>query len=306
MDDVVTEPDPVPPPQGSVSVCIPVRDGAATLERALRSVEAQTRPALEVVAVDDGSTDGTPRLLERLRDEGRIAAAPRLEGAGVSAARNLAVRHARGRWIAPLDADDELDPTALERGLAALAATPGAGWCISGIVRVDAAGEQRFESAPPPGPVSGWLPALLEGCFVERTLLLERATLSRLGGYDPAFRCYEDWELCLRLVRAGVTAAHAPGPLYRYIKTPGSLTSDLGRLLAAYAQLYERHHRPLADTGDPRYRRIYARRLWALAREHLDHGRDAGAALRCALASLRYDFAPGRLLRAARRRTLGT
>ena len=62
---------------GSVSVCIPVYNGAKTIERALRSVEAQTLPALEVIAVDDGSTDETPQVLERLVAEGRVAAAVR-------------------------------------------------------------------------------------------------------------------------------------------------------------------------------------------------------------------------------------
>ncbi len=296
---------PAPSVRGSISVCIPVHDRANTLERAVRSVEVQTVPALEVIAVDDGSTDGTPQLLERLAAEGRVAAVIRQRNAGVSAARNAAVGRAHGEWIMPLDADDELDPRALERALAAVGRTPGAGWCISDIVRVDAEGEQFRASALPAGPTSGWLPALLEHCFVERTVLLERGMLLRLGGYDPAFRCYEDWELCIRMVRSGVIAAYAPGPLYRYVKTPGSITADFARLLSAYEQVFARHHRPLADTGDPLYRRIYARRMWALGRDHLDRRHAPGAALRCLLTSLRYDFAPGKVLSRALGRLVG-
>ncbi len=295
-----------PPARGSITVCLPAYNCADALERAVRSVEAQTLPALEVIAVDDGSTDGTPQALERLLAEGRLSAAIRQRNAGVSGARNTAIRHARGEWIVPLDADDALDPLALECSLAAIERTPGAEWCITDIVRVGADGGQVFASTPPKGPASDWLPAMLERNFVERTMLLKREMLLRIGGYDPAFRCYEDWELGIRMLRAGVIAAYAPGPLYRYIKTGGSITSDLARLLNAYEQLFEHHHRPLADTGNPLYRRIYARRMWALGRDHLDRHHDRRAALRCLFTSLRYDFAPARILRAAGKRLFGS
>ena len=291
-----------PPAPGSISVCIPVYNCAHLLERAIRSVEAQTLPAREVIAVDDGSTDEAPQVLERLVAEGRVTAAIRQSNAGVTSARNTAIWRARGEWIVPLDGDDELDPLALERSLAAVERTPGAGWCITDIVRVDAEGEQIFASTPPEGPASDWLHAMLERNFVERTILLKREMMLRLGGYDPAFRCYEEWELGIRMLRSGVIAAYAPGPLYRYIKTPGSITSDLTRLLNAHEQLFRRHHRPLADTGNPLYRRIYARRMWALGRDHLDRGHDPRAALRCLFASLRYDFVPAKILQGASQR----
>lgn len=290
------------PARGSISVCIPVYNCAEVIERAIRSVEAQTLPALEVVAVEDGSSDDSPQVLERLVAEGRIAAVIRQRNAGVAGARNTAIRCARGEWIVPLDADDELDPLALERSLAAAERTPGAGWCITDIVRVGVEGERFFASTPPKGPASDWLPAMLERNFVERTMLLKRGMMLQLGGYDPAFRCYEDWELGIRMLRSGVIAAYAPGPLYRYIKTQGSITSDLARLLNAHAQLFERHHRALADTGSPLYRRIYARRMWALGRDYLDQRGDYRAALRCLLTSLRYDFAPAKILQVAGQR----
>jgi glycosyltransferase involved in cell wall biosynthesis len=302
MNDRGTGPAPGQPARGSISVCIPVYNCADVIERAIRSVEAQTLPALEVVAVEDGSSDKSAQVLDRLMAEGRIAAVIRQRNAGVAGARNTAIRRARGEWIVPLDADDALDPHALERSLAAAEHTPGAGWCITDIVRVGAEGEQFFASTPPGGPASDWLPAMLERNFVERTMLLKREMLLQLGGYDPAFRCYEDWELGIRMLRAGVIAAYAPGPLYRYIKTEGSITSDLTRLLNAHEQLFKHHHRPLADTGNPLYRRIYARRMWALGRDHLDQRHDYRAALRCLFTSLRYDFTPAKILQGASQR----
>jgi glycosyltransferase involved in cell wall biosynthesis len=305
MNDRVSGHAPDPLARGSISVCIPVYNCADVLERALRSVEAQTLPALEVIAVDDGSTDETPHLLERLQQEGRLIAVRQPNG-GASRARNTAIRHARGEWIAPLDADDELDPFALERARAAVDRTPSAAWCVCDLLRVGAEGEQVFTTTTPQGPTSGWLVPMLEHNFVERTILLRRKMLLEVGGYDEALRCYEDWELNIRMLKAGVIAAYAPGPLYRYIKTEKSITSDLERLLCAYGQLYERHHRPLADTGDPLFRRMYARQMWALGREYLDNLHDPRSALGCLLASLRYDFAPGRFLRRVRDRMLRT
>lgn len=291
--------EPVVRVPGTISVCIPVYNRADGIERAIRSVEAQTRPALEVIAVDDGSTDGSLRALETLAAAGRISTVLRQSNGGVSAARNAAVRQARGEWIVPLDADDELDPRALESAWEAVGARAGVDWCITDIVRVGAEGASVDRSATPTGAAGDWLPFMLEGNFVERTLLLRTDMLLGIGGYDPAFRCYEDWELNIRMLRAGVRAAHAPGPLYRYIKTSGSITSDPGRLVRARRQIYERHHRPLADAGDPLFRGIFARRMWALGRQYLDELHDPGAALGCLLTSLRYEFTLGKVVRAA-------
>jgi glycosyltransferase involved in cell wall biosynthesis len=287
-----------------VTICVPVYNRGEVVERAVRSVEAQTLPAAEIVAVDDGSTDDTARALERLERAGRLRLV-RQRNAGVSSARNTAIRHATGDWIVPLDADDELDPRALEKALAAVDRVPGAAWCICDIVRVGAEGEEVFTSVLPPGPSSTWLAAALERNFAERTILLRRSMLLEVGGYDEDFRCFEDWELNIRMLRRGVIPAYAPGALYRYIKTQGSITSDIARIVTAHEQIQARHHRPLARAGDPVLRKVYARRLRALGREYADHlGRPVDAA-RCLAASLLYDFDLPWLLRMARARLGG-
>ena len=105
----------------SVAAIIPTRDRAAMTERAVASVLAQSRPADEVIVVDDGSIDGTA---ERLRSAFPGIEVLRTEGRGVSAARNHGIRAAASEWLAFLDSDDEWLPEKLEAQLAALADEP--------------------------------------------------------------------------------------------------------------------------------------------------------------------------------------
>lgn len=95
----------------SLSVIIPVYNRAGCIARALDSVLAQTRPADEIIVVDDGSNDQTVQILERYLPRIKVI---RQENRGVSAARNTGIRAAGGAWIAFLDSDDEWLPQKLE------------------------------------------------------------------------------------------------------------------------------------------------------------------------------------------------
>jgi glycosyltransferase involved in cell wall biosynthesis len=95
-----------------ISVIIPAYNAAAYIERALRSVLNQSRPADEIIVVNDGSTDGTSQILKRY--EGKIRIIEQVN-TGVSAARNAGIRAAAGDWIAFLDADDEWLPEKLAK-----------------------------------------------------------------------------------------------------------------------------------------------------------------------------------------------
>jgi glycosyltransferase involved in cell wall biosynthesis len=101
----------------TVSVIVPTLNRAALLPRALSSVLSQTRPADEIIVVDDGSTDDTPVLLERY---GARIEVLRQANAGVSAARNRGIGYATGEWLAFLDSDDAWLPHKLERQLGSL------------------------------------------------------------------------------------------------------------------------------------------------------------------------------------------
>jgi glycosyltransferase involved in cell wall biosynthesis len=109
----------------AISVVIPAYNSAAHIGRAIDSVLAQTQPPAEIIVVDDGSTDDTPRIVQGYGDQVR-----RIEqaNAGASAARNTGILAARGDWIALLDADDEWLPTKLALQTAILQRYPHLSW----------------------------------------------------------------------------------------------------------------------------------------------------------------------------------
>lgn len=101
----------------SVSVVVPVHNGAGCIERCLESIEAQTFQDFEVVCVDDGSTDGTLGVLEDLRVRWNNVRVLAKNCGGVSSARNRGMEEARGRYLLFVDADDAIDPNLLEEAL---------------------------------------------------------------------------------------------------------------------------------------------------------------------------------------------
>ena len=190
-----------------ISVIIPSYNAAKWLCSSVASVQRQTRPADEIIIVDDGSMDGTPELCVELGKEG--IRSMRRENGGLSAARNSGVAMATGDWFLFLDADDRLYPDALEK-LSATAQSSGAG-VVYGFVlqRGETPLKTRLHSLPhaigePPQPAEAaflWTPIATAGCA-----LISRDINEKVGGFDEAFRQVEDAEYWLR---CGVTTAFA-------------------------------------------------------------------------------------------------
>src|ERR1700722_20888411 len=104
-----------------ITVAIPVYNSEHCLRETLESALAQTFPAHEIIVVDDGSTDGTAALVQSFGDRVRYI---RQENSGASAARNNAIQHATGDWIAFLDHDDLFQPSKLDKQRAVIEANP--------------------------------------------------------------------------------------------------------------------------------------------------------------------------------------
>jgi glycosyltransferase involved in cell wall biosynthesis len=279
----------------SLSVIIPTFNCAALLPDALASVDAQEWPGIQVIVVDDGSNDGTAALLGPMAERGELLLLRQSNG-GPSAARNTGLQAATGEYVAFLDADDRWAPGAFRKLWEKTQIAPGARWSFTDVVR---AYSDRDEPRCGPYPDEDPLYAILRDNFVQRGGLFERALLLELGPFDESYRIFEDWDLYIRLFRADVKGAYLPGPWYRYAVRGGSLTQDHALLVGSRARLLEKHHRELAVQGDRVIRKIYAHQLWKLAREYYYRLHQPASALRCLAASLRWDLAPGKLLRAA-------
>ena len=218
-------------PVPQVSVILPVRNAAATVARAIASVRAQTFTDWELIAVDDGSTDGTREILrERAEMEPRLRVIEQAH-AGVAVAANVAIAAARGELIARMDADDEAWPVRLEAQVGFLHAPEN---CAIGVVGslVEFGGDRVARQGY--ALHVDWLNTLLTpeaiamNRFVESPLanpsvMFRRELVPQHGGYrDGDFP--EDYELWLRWLDAGVRMAKVPRVLLRWNDPPTRLT----------------------------------------------------------------------------------
>lgn len=162
--------------KAQVSVVIPVYNGERYLEQAVQSVRAQTHQPREIIVVDDGSTDGSAALAEKLG-----VTCLRNSHAGAGAARNAGVQRASGKFLAFLDADDLWTPDKTERQLAVLCGASGAAM-VFGFV-------QQFREAAP----DEILPA--EPGYCAGTMLIRREHFLRVGDFSTEWKIGEfiDW-----------------------------------------------------------------------------------------------------------------
>jgi len=188
-----------------VSVVIPCFNQAAFLAQAIESVRAQAGVDTEVVVVDDGSTDGS----------GEVAAGfagvvlHRQENAGLAAARNAGLSRCRGDFVVFLDADDLLLPGALKAGLACLEDHPESAFAW-GRYRV-VIGPDHFIDPPADRTIGHEAyRALLQhnAIVMHGTVIYRRFVLEAVGGFDPALRACEDYDLYLRIARHHPISQH--------------------------------------------------------------------------------------------------
>ena len=231
-----------------VSVILPTYNRAPTLPRAIGSVLAQTFGDLELIVVDDGSTDSTADLVSGIGDP-RIVYSRRERPSGVSAARNAGVALARGELIAFQDSDDEWLLDKLARQVELLDRL-GREYALVGGTALRYIGGPLISVR---WPLAGDGPDVDREAFLNglvayvQSALFRRSCLESVGGFDEAMSRSEDWELCLRLMATHRLAGIADPVMISY-EMPGSLTSqnDLKRvalrhLLAKHSELLAKH-----------------------------------------------------------------
>jgi len=250
-----TETGDQPPSSALVSVIIPTHDRATRLCRALRSVLEQSYRDLEVIIVDDASTDGTADILSAVSDP-RVRTIRFEANRGAPAARNAGIEAARGSLIAFQDSDDEWMPGKLERQVRVLE-TPGSGADIvyTGFLRCSPDKELYIPEPWVAMREGQILPQLLHGNFVStQTLLVRRACIDAVGGFDERLPRFQDWEFAIRLAKS--YRFHViDEPLVRVYETPGNISSDRDAATRALQIILE-VHRPTFLQHPAQYARL--------------------------------------------------
>ena len=212
-----------------VSVVLPVRDGALTLDAALRSLAAQTFARFEVVVVDDGSRDDTPLIARAWVQRDERFRVLRTGPEGIVAALQRGLAEARGRYVARMDADDVSHPERMAAQCDLLERSPGLAGCGTGVRYVP-----RSTVPPRAAEYAAWLNSMTDwetvtaNIFVEcplahPTFMFRREVLAAVGGYrDRAWP--EDYDLLLRLWRRGCRFVAVPRVLLDWENGDGRLS----------------------------------------------------------------------------------
>ena len=215
-----------------VSLIIATFNHARFLGAAIDSALAQTLGAVDVVVVDDGSTDDTPAVLARYAGRVRVLRQP---NRGLAAARNAGLAAARGTYVAFLDADDVMAPTKLAAQLEMLERSPTIGWTYCDVLietvatRTTVTASERFGYGA--RALDGWLfPELIHGNFIPAIApMIRRTALDAAGGFDERLTALEDWDMWLRLSLIA-EARYTPAVLVTYRIRPGGMSEDRARM----------------------------------------------------------------------------
>jgi glycosyltransferase involved in cell wall biosynthesis len=240
-----------PGPSPAVSVVVSVYNGARYLRESLQSILCQEGVPFEVIVVDDGSSDATPQILDEMARRYPCLRIIRQENQGLTRSLVRACAEARGEFIARHDADDVSFPGRLARQVRLLRECPNLvfvgcrGWLIGPndevlveVTRpVDAALATRRLVCEREGPFHG-------------SVMFRAATYRQVGGYRPAFRYAQDWDLWLRFAQRG-QIAYVPDCLYAFRVSDQALTTSRRhqqrRLVATAWECFQARQRGVSE-----------------------------------------------------------
>ena len=231
---------------GLVSVILPLYNGEAFIAKAIDSILSQTYKDLEIIVVDDGSTDGSTGIVRSFQEKDRRIILLQQPNAGVAAARNLAIAHSSGEFIAPIDADDIWYPENIQKQVQFMEqASKSVGLTYAWSAFIDE--RDRLTGGSKAASYQGEVYSpLIIGNFVGNAsaVLIRRRCLEKVGGYNSELKAQnaqgcEDWELYLRIARYyqfGVV----PEFLIGYRQVAGSMSCN-------YAVMYKSYQLMMSD-----------------------------------------------------------
>ena len=255
-----------------VSVIVPCFDAARTIAATIDSARGQTLAAIEIIAVDDGSRDDTPALLAALaRADHRVRVVTQVN-AGVSAARNAGIGHARAGIVALLDSDDLWAPGHLELHVDRLAADARLGVSFATARFIDAAGAPVGRARPKLGPLTPADVLTSNPATTCSTLVIRRQVFDSAGLFDATLRRNEDQEWLFRVALGAWTIAGCAQATVDYRQSADGLAADLDGMLAGFECTLAAARRIAPDVVAAAEGRARAHTLRYLARRALRLG----------------------------------
>jgi len=209
-----------------VSIIIPAWNAEKYIRESVDSALNQTYQDVEVIVVNDGSTDQTEKILQPYFKNPKVRYLTH-ENLGLAFTRNTGIKNARGEFIALLDSDDIFLAGKIERQVKILEANPDYDICYSDLLHFTDEEPRKFfhhRYTYPSGDIFG---KLIHQQFINPlTVIIRKAVLERFGSFDPNLKRSEDWELWLRLAKNGVKFYYLNEVLAHYrIRNVGNLSS---------------------------------------------------------------------------------
>jgi glycosyltransferase involved in cell wall biosynthesis len=261
-----------------VSIIIPNFNHARFVGDAITSVLQQDYEDVEIIVVDDGSTDDSGDVIARFGNEVTYI---HQENAGLSAARNTGIRASKGDFIGVLDADDMYEPTFIRALVNVLNANMDADGVYCGYQFVDQENNLLPQIENRPVQSDELYKMLLDGnFFVPESVFLRRYVYDDVGLFDEALRACEDWDVWLRVTKK-FRVFHVSEVLTRHRILAGSMSTNPLRMLTARLAVLKKHvgDKPL-ESGSSVAHRAYGRAYLGSCVEYLQYG-DKDRAYEC-------------------------
>lgn len=255
---------------------MPVRDVEEFVHAAVESAMRQTLGDIEIVVVDDHSTDSTvAKVMSLARSDSRVRVISS-RGDRLQAARNTGIAASRGRYIAILDGDDVWEPENLTRQVDALETNPGVDLTFAASTWIDSAGRSLPRTIVRRDGIVSYEQLLIEFYPVNgSSMVVRRSAVEQAGGFDPDLKAGGDHEFALRvaLLRES-NILGLPDALIRYRRRRGQITANEGPRIRAWEQVLEKHRRLAPEVvarAEPRATARFRRALSAIAWESGDY-----------------------------------
>jgi glycosyltransferase involved in cell wall biosynthesis len=269
----------MPHPDPAISVLIPAYRVTAYIAETVESALQQTRQDHEVLVINDGCPDtaNLERALEPYQSRIRYIVQ---ENGGPGAARNRGLAEARGRYVALLDGDDRWEPEYVRDQLGRAEADPAIDLLYpNGRIFGGTPLDGTLGRAPSEADGEVTLDALIEGTKVVTNIaMMKREIVQRAGGWDPAVRHAEDFDLWMRIAALGARMVYNPTVLAGYRIRPGSQTEDTVSMYAGQIYACEKALRTQTALTARQRELLEHRVAWATAHRHVVEGKTALAA----------------------------